>query len=321
MILMGIGLGCASAFFLRRSGFVSLFPFLLLFPSLSSILDWSFLIGLVGFLLASESFSPLEKFVFSRDIWVGFGLSIFALFSMRFFSFLVDAVEPFLGLGFVLLLFSLLFFSHLSLRVLLPGVVLCLVMGYFVLVRWSVPFALPSLLLGFFGFSFTGFFPSSSSSFFNSLKDALIGIAAGIFPGFGPGLLSFFWFSNKSSPSLGVANLVFSMGYLDISGNLRSVPAAILAEVFFPSWEWMVLWLFFAVWISMILLSFFPSPSESSIFLSMSISVLVLFLLGGVISLGVFLLSFVASHLLREWGLSPSLGLLVLIPPLLFFYA
>ncbi len=332
VILLSVAGGVLAGYFFRRFFSPAFFPFMMIFPFLPFFSHWSFLVGFTGSLLvlsdesrarfSSSRFSlGVSSFssVISREVLVGFvvaivGLSVFSLGVS--FSFL-EPLIPFVLLFILGILFSHRAYSRLPLVI---AIVACLVIGWLLLQRWTIPLALPAWLSGFF-FSNTELTPRSASSFFQCVRDALLGVLAGVLPGLGPGLIGIAWFSHSFSFALVVSNLVFSVGFVSLSGRLRSIPAAVLGEGSLPSWEWLVVWLFVAAWVSAFVFSFHSfSLFPPGLFLGALLTIFFLGILGNVSTLLVLAAGFLVSRLLAAFRLPRELGLLVLIPSLFFFY-
>jgi hypothetical protein len=233
-------------------------------------------------------------------------------------------VEGVLAPLLLFLLVLLLLFFHYPKPLLFFGLIVCLSVGWLSLKHWTVPLALPALLIGFFGLDEHPFSrdPASHESWGVLVRDALVGVAAGLLPGFGPGLISLFWFSVRPSVSLAVSNLVFSLGFVAISGKVRSAPAAFLVMDALPSWAIILCWLGVSFILVLCLFRLFPNAlfRVDTIWISFFYAGMFL-LLGGWLSLGTMLLAFCVSQMLRQMHLPPSLGLVMLIPSLVWFYA
>lgn len=310
---LGLLLGCL--FF--RVGFPSLFPLVLFLPFLLPHASAFFLIGVVSSSLVGGIFLfPNQRWT---DILLGVGVAALLLSVISFLSsFSFDwIVFPLLVFSFVWLLFSLPhpFFPSFFAFLFILGA------GWWLLHERAVPGALPCFLAGWWGLSFFPVHELYSFSFFQKVRDAFLGSFLGLLPGFGPGLVNALWFSSNFSPVLGVSNVVFSLGYLSLTGHVRSIFAAELSRGDVLSLDILFLALLFSLIFSRVLFFVFP-PAP------VSLSPRVLIILGGAAILFVFgpspFLVFGGAFFLRlvydffhfpsEWGS------LILFPSLYWFY-
>ena len=310
-------LGLLIGFLGVRAGLFSLFSVLILLPFFPWEAHPIFVLGLSGSLIAStsEGVSPFHSLHSLVGIGVGF-LGVWLLLPLSPFLGFLSAGLPFiLGVGLVGLFIT----SPHPKGVLLAGMGLVLLVGYLVLVRWVVPLGVPSVLMGFAGFRP---FPSRAEGdfrFVSSLRDGLFGILTGFLPGIGPGLVGVV--HGRFSPSLGVSNLVFSLGLVSLLGNVRSAPAAALAFLSLPSWESLFFWLILSAFVSGWVFTSLSFRWDPPLFFPWVVNAAVLFFAGGWLSLGCGLMSVCLSRVLEFFRLPPELILLFLLPSLWLFYS
>lgn len=316
MFLIEWVLGLLAGWVGWRIGWVSIFSLLMVLPFLPWDFHSSFVVGLAGVLIVSSSSSPSP--FHSQDIFLGLllgvvGVAIYSMFPLSLS--LIEGWIPWLGVG---LLMVLLGSTRGPFRWVAGGLLLALGVGYLVLVRWTIPVGVPSLLVGLMGFrSFAGS-TSTSSSLFSSLRDGVVGVFAGLLPGIGPGLLGLT--GARFSPSLSVANLVFSMGLVSLSGNIRSAPAAALAFVSWSRWEFILFGLVLSVLFSSVLTDIFPRKDDSFSWVSSAFLLLILLFVGGWPSIGCALMGYAVSRLLEAGGVPSEVGLVFLLPSIMLFY-
>ncbi len=320
-MLAAVLVGGFFSFLLFKSGLPNLVPVLLWVPVLSFLDDGGILLGMIGgslFFLVNQDQSP-GPFSF-LDLVMGFAAGFGGLFVFSFFPFsgVLDAVIfPLLVLSFLWLVYS----TRHSLLAFLGGSALCLLIGWFALHVWVIPLALPALLGGFFLSANAEFSIYRPTRLWDRARDSIIGVFSGVLPGLGPGLVGLFWFSSRASPSLLIANLVFTTGFVSLSGRIRSFAAAALNYQSLPDWPYVLAWLFFSVLVSFTLNQFFSKPLailplEGWVLLHAFSFVW----LGGHSTLLLFCLSFCSRSLLVHHQLPLSLGLLTLFLPILWFY-
>jgi hypothetical protein len=300
-----------------RSGWFSLFSVLILVPFLPWSLHAPFVAGLSGVLIVSSS--PYSSPFPPLPVFLGLACGVGGVFLLSIFSFSFSSVEGWVPLLAGLFVGILLVFSDRPFFSMMAGLGVVLASGYLVLVHWVVPLGVPSFLAGLSGFRAQADRYSYSSSFASSLRDAWLGVLAGLLPGIGPGLLGLV--GSRFSPSLGVANLVFSLGLVGLVGSVRSAPAAVLA--FFPSsgWASILFWLILSVLVGGLLSSAFPSSQAGESVLAPVILFLILLLLGGWLSIGCALMGILVSRVLESWGIPPEVGLVFLLPSIVLFYS
>lgn len=313
-LFIGFGLG----WLLFRVGFHSVYPLLLLIPLLFSDSDAYWVIGLasasiIGLLHETPSSSH-------EDLVIALGVAILSWLLASFFADyfpLENTVFP------VLIVITFLWLFNISPPRLLSfaATILIFAGGWWLLHVHSFPLALSAFFSGWWSVSFLTSHTSYSFSRVQKIRDAFIGCVLGFFPGVGPGIAQSFWLSGRSSPVLGITNLIFSLGYFLLHGRVRSVFASSLVS--FPTisilsliFSLALLLLFGIIFWNIFPYFYFSLPSFWAIFL---LGVCFLFL-GGFSSFLIWLLAFASRKLLDSFSVSPDLGSLILIPSIWWFY-
>lgn len=317
--------GACAGVLLFRLGLPHLIPLLVWVPLAHVFVSIGFMMGLI-----SSSVWQLSRPLFSRGQSFPFGVLISLACAGAGLS-LVEWVLPFLFLveGIIspllvaAVLWVLFFSSHGDrVRILVIGCgVLALVLGWFSLRVWAIPLALPALLLGLFGFSSVEQRQPTAAEEMHPLRESVVGVILGILPGLGPGLMGVWWGSSHFSPFTGIANLIFSLGYVALSGKIRSAPAELLSSTAL-GWNEIFLVIVCGVFMAwgfeqLLPLFSFSLPLSFWSFLH----VVALIFLGSASTLLLAIAALAWSRAAHEWGVFPSLGLLVLIPPIVWFYS
>lgn len=315
MLLLEWFVGILIGWWGSRTGVVSIFSILLLLP----FLPWSFhawlVIGLASSLLAFSSSSPFRSLNSLMGL-IGGVLGVF--FYSQIYSSLppLEGMVPWLMVGMVGMI---IFFSPYPTLKLVSGLLLSLALGYLVLVRWVVPIGVSAILMGLSRFRPLANQPSVEYSIGSCARDAGIGVAAGLLPGVGPGLIGLV--GRHFSPALGISNLVFSLGLVSLSQNVRSAHAATLAFHSMPVWTEVIFWLLLGVFLSSVLDTLLPYSWESPPFLQVGVHLSILAWAGGWIGLGGGILAWSLARFFSARGIPSELGLVFLIPPLWLFYS
>lgn len=320
LLLEGLA-GILVALLLLRAGMPSIFPLLIWIPLLWVSPSWLFLIGFVSASLAWEAraFSYSSSF-FPREWIIGWIIAFAGLASLVIFDFSFSTLTPFLVPILLFSLLALVFRSVGNPFIFVSGLILVLLVGWFGLHVWVVPFALPALLLGFLGSLSTPILHPSANEPTHPIRDSVLGVFSGLLPGIGPGLITALWLSDSTSPSLRVSNLVFSLGLVSISGAVRSYPAGILSSFPLPSWEWILVYILACFFLAFGLSFLFTFSFSLSPFFFFVLHSFLLFLLGGFSTLLLILLAYSISRLLLHFHLPLSLCSLCLVPSILWFY-
>ncbi len=306
---------------LFRLGMPFIFPLFIWVPLLSFSPSWLFVVGLVSASLAWEARAVMVSSSLIPAEWLiglvvaGIGL-LGVVFFQEYLPILTFLIVPLLALSLVYLLVRsthpVLFFGF--------GMAFVLLAGWFGLLVWVIPFALPALLLGFFGsVSFHASIPPAGEKS-HPVRDSILGVFSGILPGIGPGVMGALWFSGQSSSSLRVSNLVFSLGFVSLTGAVRSYPAGILSSFSLPSWEWLVAYSLVGFLLAYGVCFLFSFSTSLPLFFFFLLHAFLLFLLGGVSTLLIIFLSYFISRLLLHFHLPLSLCSLCLLPSILWFY-
>lgn len=317
-MLLELFLGVLVGVFFLRAGLPSIFPLLIWIPALSERVEFAFILGIASAGLAhglkNDSFSSRE------DILIGFIFAALALFFVDHFvppHALDGLVFPLL---FLALAGSLIFLFFFRLRDAAGGVLL-LFLGWWLLHERTIPLVLPAFFAGWFGFSWNEHSIYVSHSRAKKIRDACIGCLSGFLPGLGPGLINAAWVSGRASFSLGVSNLVFSVGLLSQTGNVRSAVAAQLGNNPLP--PWLILLAIFALGIvvSFLLSEFFSNPPFTFPLLAwVFFQSTGIFLMGGWSAAAVVVVSYSVRRFFQAQNISVHAGALVLVPSILWFY-
>lgn len=313
--------GVVLAVVLFRLGMPSIFPLFIWVPLLSFSPSWLFIIGLVSASLAWEARGVIvSSSLIPMDWLIGFFIAGIGLLGIVFFHDLIPTltllIVPVLSVSLLFLLFR----STHPFFPFLIGVGFVLFSGWFGLHAWVVPFALPALLLGFFGSIPIENGSPSAREDSRPIPNAVLGVFSGLLPGIGPGIVGALWFSGHSSPALRVSNLVFSLGFVSITGSVRSYPAGVLSSFSLPSWEWLIAYSFIGFLLAYGICFLFSFSLSVPFVFFFLLHAVVLVLLGGIATLGLIFLSFCVSRLLIRFRLPLSLCSLCLIPSILWFY-
>lgn len=317
-MLLELFLGMVVGILLSRVGLPSVFPLLIWFSLVeNSSLAW-FLVGFVSACIIHLSFTHPS---FSREhIFIGF-LSACIIFPFYVFLIPKNFLDTFI---FPLLLLACAgwFFSTLSFRPrdVVGGLFLCAA-GFWLLHERAIPAALPAFFLGWWGLAWVDF-PSSTQTASHPLRDACLGCFSAILPGLGPGLMNAIWLSGRSSPAMGVSNLIFSIGLLSSHGSVRSAIAAELSSL--SSIPWFVLLAAVGWCLSSAYFLYTYSPSSLPSFPRWEWVVIHLagiFWVGGLISVCAVLASYSLRRLFQLGHFSLDYGTFILIPSILYFYA
>lgn len=290
---------------------------------MDSTLPVSFLLGLI-----SSSIWQLAQplFVRGESFPVGVGISLFCAgiglllvqFFLPFLSYLEPFTAPLLGMA----TFWLIFLSpYRGSRITLIAMGFwAFALGWLVLHVWAIPLALPALLLGLFGFSAQEKGEPLTLEQ-NPWKESMLGVLLGVLPGWGPGIMGLIWNDKQFSPFTGIANLVFSIGFVAISGKIRSAPAELFAQT--PAeWSELFLLLLCGICIAWGIEQLFPALDYSIPLMGWTLlHLLAIVWLGNISTLLVTLTALAWFYAAREWNIHSSLGLLVLIPPIVWFYS
>ncbi|MEK6902502.1 MAG: hypothetical protein AABX02_02865, partial [archaeon] len=251
---------------------------------------------------------------------IGFGVAAAGLLALTFFPFSLSMLTSFIVPLLLLSILWLMVRSTLPFVPLLGGVGVVLLSGWFGLHVWVIPLALPALLLGFFGAVGHENASPSAGETNHPFRNAGLGVLSGLLPGIGPGIMGALWFYGHSSPSLRVANLVFSLGFVSLTGAVRSYPAGILSSTSLPSWEWILGYTLAGFLLAFGVSFFLPRAWVVPLFFFFIFHSFFLFLFGGIATLLLILLSFFISRLLLHFHLPLSLCSLCLLPSILWFY-
>lgn len=317
-MLLELFAGVLVGVFFLRAGVPSIFPLLIWIPALSERIEFGFVLGIaaagLAHGLADESYSSRE------DIFIGFIFAALGLFFVEYFlppHALDGVVFPLLFLALAGSLVYLLIFRPRD----AAGGLLLLVFGWWLLHERVVPLVLPAFFLGWFGFSWSEHSIYASHSRVQKIRDACIGCLSGFLPGLGPGLINAAWASGRASFSMGVSNLVFSVGLLSQTGNVRSAVAAQLSNGPLPHWTMLVV-----IFSLGVLVAFFITVFFSRELFPVPAAAWILFQVAGILFIGgwsagaVVLVSYSLRRFFQEKRLSVHSGMLVLVPSILWFY-
>lgn len=317
-MLLDLFLGVLFGVFFLRAGLSSIFPLLIWIPALQNHVEFGFVLGIASAGLARGL--NQNEFSSREDLVIGFASAAVGLLVFEHFI----SMFPLDSLIFPLLLFALaagfvgmLLFNPRD----VAGGLFMLAAGWWLLHERTVPMVLPAFFLGWFGFAWKGHSIYSHSSRAQKMRDACIGCASGFLPGLGPGLINAAWVSGQASYSMGVSNLVFSLGLLSLTGNVRSAVAAYVGNVSTVSWGFLLLLFAGGIFLSFFLHEWFSSfsfvlPDEAWIVFQIA----GIFLLGGWIAGAVVLASYSLRRLFESLNVSHSTGMLLLIPSIAWFY-
>ncbi|QQR92644.1 MAG: hypothetical protein IPJ89_00150 [Candidatus Iainarchaeum archaeon] len=317
--------GVCAGVLLFRLGLPSLIPLLVWVPLAQSVVSIGFMLGLI-----TTSIWQLARPLFAMGHGIPFGVWISiacAGAGLILVEHLLEWLPLLDGIVAPLLLLAVGWLLFLSAPEKTPRYLVVVsacaagALGWLTLHVWAIPLALPALLMGLFGFTAAKQGEPVAQEEQRPLRESVIGVALGVLPGLGPGLMGLLWNSNRFSPFTAIANLIFSLGYVALSGKVRSMPAELLSS---SGWEWSELFvvLLGAVCIAWGFEQLLPAFSFSISLEHWSfLQVLALILLGNNATLLVVGAAWSWSRLMRYWGIDLSLGLLVLIPPIVWFYS
>ena len=300
-------------------------PVLVWIPLLGVFSSSGVVVGLIAssvWQLARPLFVRAQGFPFPVAVaWV---CAVMGLLLVEYFSGAVSAAEPFIPLVVVVATALLIYFSAVTWkdRACSAGIVgACFITGWHILHVWTIPLALPALLMGLFGFSPSAEASPSALRSTHAWRESAVGVVLGILPGLGPGLMGVLWHAAGFSPLTGIANLIFSVGFVALAGKVRSVSAEALAGAAWPWHEVIVLLLAAAciAWGLEQLLPVFSQTVSPTAWIILHVAAFVWW--GNPATLGIVLMGWILHRLLGELHFPPSWGLLVLLPPIVWFYS
>jgi hypothetical protein len=275
-------------------------------------------LGLVGACIWHYSLHS-NRLIAWQQKWIPWGVGMFACLLLSQFLFLVRGLE--------LIIFPLLLAGTISLLIFGPGALFAralamgsmLLLGWFALHVWVFPFALLALLAGLFGWRSS---PTTKADWFPAhvWRDSLLGVGLGILPGLGPGLVGLFWPSLKQSPALQISNYIFSLGFVVLTGNVRSVHAQVLSGSSLDIFSICILLIAIAC-MCMGLEKIIPFIEALHVGWWSWLQGIGIAFLGGLPGMGLLALAWVAQQWLRALKMDPNWGLFVLVGPILWFYA
>jgi hypothetical protein len=321
MVLFEIFVGVFASVLLTRLGMPSIIPILVWVPAFPFLGNWGLLVGLVLGSLVSQTLElEQSSFFIPKGLLAGIFLGIAGVLIYQFTNFSFAWLEIFIVPVLLVALFRLLLDPFHRRFVSVIGMFFCLLVGWMVLHEWVIPLALPALLLGFFGGIFSPDFTPAKTDNVSVWKDGIIGVFAGLLPGLGPGIIGLLWYSQNVSSSLIVSNMIFSFGMALLEEKVRSYPASFLIGQPIESVSFFLLWcvcavvLAFGFWKIFQFYSF-PVPFGWNI-----VHWIGLFVMGGLLTIGVGLLGYCVRMFLSHHKLPLSYGMLSLLGPIVWFY-
>ena len=317
-MLLELACGVFIGVFFTRLGLPTIFPLLIWFSVLGGNAWVWLVIGLASVGVVHALFS--QEHSSREDVLVGFFIAFVGLlvYSQFFSNSSLD------GFVFPILLLAVFFWFWASFpKSPLNGIggIILLISGWWLLHERVVSAVLPAFFLGWWGVSWTRHSIYVRHSRVQKIRDACIGCFSGLLPGVGPGLVNVGWLSGRASLSMGVSNLVFSIGLASLNGSIRSAVAASLGDVTIIPWYFLLavfggcIVFTFIVWKHSNPLSFSFSPHGWVLF-----QVLGVFLVGGLSAAGVILASYSLRRVFQSFDLSLDAGMFILVPSILWFY-
>lgn len=148
-----------------------------------------------------------------------------------------------------------------------------------------------------------------------------MGTVMGFLPGLGPGLAGALWLGERGSLSLISANLIFSLGFVLLEGRVRSYPAAWVSFDIPPDILSMLFLILAALVFAWGIWPLIPAHFSIPPSLWTALQWVGLLVFGGFAAIAVGVLAFSLRQMIHFYHQPPSLGMWVLLLPIIWFYA